>query len=88
VRADVGDVGGHRAMGQDQVNLALVEEADVICVMEEAHRRFILERFGDAHAEKVVVLEVADNYICWEDELVHILKRKLRDALGLSANRR
>ncbi len=25
--------------------------SDVICVMEDAHRRFILERFGDAHAD-------------------------------------
>jgi len=79
---------GTEPWAKNQVNLELVEEADVICVMEEAHRRFIVERFGDAHAEKIVVLEVADNYICWEDELVQILKRKLRDALGISNQQR
>jgi predicted protein tyrosine phosphatase len=51
--------------------------------MEEAHRRHIRDRFGDAHAEKVVVLDVPDNYVCWEDKLIHLLKGKLRAALGL-----
>ena len=78
---------GTEPWAKNPINRDLVEEADVICVMEEAHLRFIRERFGDSHAEKVVVLDVADNYICWEDELVHILKRKLRDALGISTQR-
>ena len=79
----MGDVGRHRAVGEKSITRELVEESDVICVMEDAHRRFILERFGDAHAEKVVVLGVPDNYVCWEDKLIHLLKGKLRAALGL-----
>jgi predicted protein tyrosine phosphatase len=79
---------GTEPWAKNPVNQELVEEADVICVMEEAHLRFIRERFGDAHAEKVVVLGVADNYICWEDELVHILKRKLREALRITNSQR
>ncbi len=72
----------------NRVSLELVEEADVICVMEEAHRRFIRRRFGDSHAEKVVVLDIPDDYVCWEEKLVHLLRRKLRHALKLPAARR
>ncbi len=79
---------GTEPWAKNQIGLELVEEADVICVMEEAHRRFIRERFGDSHAEKVVVLDVPDNYICWEAELVQLLKAKLRAALGLSGGAR
>lgn len=66
----------------------LVQEADVICVMEEAHRRFIVTRFGDHHSEKVFVLDIPDNFICWETELVHLLKPKLRAILDLPPPRR
>ncbi len=79
---------GTEPWAKNQLTLELVEEADVICVMEEAHRRFINSRFGESYAEKVVVLDIPDNYICWEDELVHLLKPKLRAILGLPAPRR
>ncbi len=36
---------GTESWSKNPVNQELVEEADVICVMEEAHRRFIIERF-------------------------------------------
>jgi predicted protein tyrosine phosphatase len=75
---------GTEPWAKNQVSLELVEEADIICVMEEGHRRFILHQFGDAHAEKVVVLDIPDNYICWDAELVHLLKPKLRAALCLT----
>ena len=39
--------------------------------------------FGAEDAQKVVVLHVPDNYVCWEDKLIHVLKPKLREALGL-----
>jgi predicted protein tyrosine phosphatase len=74
---------GTEAWAKNQVTMELVEEADVICVMEEAHRRQIRNRFGDAHAEKVVVLDIPDSYICWDAELIRLLKPKLREALRL-----
>ena len=79
---------GTEPWAKNRVSLELVEEADVICVMEEAHRRFIRDRFGDSHAGKVLVLEVPDHYICGDAELVHLLKPKLRAALGLLGERR
>jgi predicted protein tyrosine phosphatase len=78
---------GTEPWARNQVDADLLEESDVICVMEEAHRRFIIERFGDSHERKILVLDVPDNYICWEAELVHILKPKLRAALGLADSR-
>ena len=74
---------GTEPWAKNPVTLELLEEADVICVMEEAHQRSIRNRFGEEHAQKVVVLHVPDNYVCWEDKLIHVLKPKLREALGL-----
>jgi predicted protein tyrosine phosphatase len=79
---------GTEPWAKNQVSIELVEEADVICVMEEAHRRHIREHFGDIHAEKVVVLDIPDNYVCWEDKLILLLKSKLRTALGLTSSKR
>jgi predicted protein tyrosine phosphatase len=78
---------GTEPWAKNQVTLELVEEADIICVMEEAHQSLICRRFGEAYAAKVVVLDVPDNYVCWEAPLVHLLKPKLRTALGLALQR-
>jgi predicted protein tyrosine phosphatase len=74
---------GTERWAKNQLTPELIEEADVICVMEHAHRRDIVTRFGDAHGEKVVVLDIPDSYICWDAELIRLLKPKLREALGL-----
>jgi predicted protein tyrosine phosphatase len=74
---------GTEPWARNQINTELIDEADIICVMEEAHRRSILSRFGEAHANKIVTLDVPDNYVCWEPQLVALLKPKLRAALGL-----
>ena len=76
---------GTEPWAKNQVTLELVEEADIICVMEQAHHRLIRDRFGEAHAGKVIVLDIPDNYVCWEAGLVQLLKPKLRAALGLPA---
>lgn len=77
---------GTEPWAKNQVTLELVEEADIICVMEDAHHRLIRNRFGEAHAAKVVVLDIPDNYICWEAGLVDLLKPKLRAALRLTVH--
>jgi predicted protein tyrosine phosphatase len=74
---------GTEPWARNPVDHELVEEADVILVMEDAHRRQIVERFGDSHGDKIVVLDVPDNYYCWEDELIHLLKPRIRAALGI-----
>jgi len=75
---------GTEPWAKNQITLELVEEADIICVMENAHRHFIRKRFGEPYAAKVIVLDIPDNYICWEAGLVDLLKPKLRAALGIA----
>lgn len=74
---------GTEPWAENQLTKELIEEADLICVMEEAHYRFIRKRFGEEHATKVVVLEVPDLYTCGERQLMELLRAKLRAALGL-----
>jgi predicted protein tyrosine phosphatase len=75
---------GTEPWAKNPVTPELIDEADIICVMEEAHRRLILERFGESYFAKVIVLDIPDNYICWEAGLISLLKPKLRSALGLT----
>ncbi|HVN28454.1 MAG TPA: hypothetical protein VMT64_08215 [Candidatus Binataceae bacterium] len=74
---------GTERWAKNQVSAELLDEADIVLVMEEAHHQSIRERFGDKHGDKVIVLHVPDNYVCWDAELVSILKPKLRAALRL-----
>ncbi len=74
---------GTEPWAENPLSREMVEEADVICVMEEAHRRIIRNRFGEGQAVKVVVLEVPDVYIHGEQQLINLLRGKLRAALGL-----
>ncbi|MFZ0887392.1 MAG: hypothetical protein WA005_02985 [Candidatus Binataceae bacterium] len=74
---------GTEPWAENRLTRELAEEADVICVMEDAHHRFIRNRFGDEHAAKVVVLDVPDLYVCGEQQLIRILREKLRAALDL-----
>src|ERR1700746_1421418 len=78
---------GTEPWAKNQLTPELVAEADVICVMEEAHHRHIRNRFGAKHAATVLVVEIDDNYVCWDSALGQILKPKLRAALGLPISR-
>jgi predicted protein tyrosine phosphatase len=75
---------GTEPWAKNQVSSELLKEADIVCVMEQAHYRLIRDRFGEGYAAKVTVLDVPDNFVCWEAGLVQLLKPKLRAALGLS----
>ena len=72
---------------KNQITLELVEQADIVCVMEDAHPRLIRKRFGEAYAAKVIVFDIPANYICWEAGLVDLLTPKLRAALGIALQR-
>jgi predicted protein tyrosine phosphatase len=74
---------GTEPWAENPLTRDLMEEADVICVMEQAHQRIIRNRFGEEHAAKVVVLEVDDVYVHGEQRLIEVLRSRLRTALGL-----
>jgi predicted protein tyrosine phosphatase len=72
---------------KNQITLELVEQADIVCVMEDVHQRLIRKRFGEAYAAKVIVLDSPANYICWEAGLADLLTPKLRAAPGIALHR-
>ena len=58
------------------VSAELVEWADKIFVMEEEHRKLIVQQFPEA-AFKITVLGIEDNYYRDDPRLTVILKGKL-----------
>ena len=58
------------------VGAELMEWADKIFVMEEEHRRFVVQQFPGA-ASKITVLDIEDNYYRDDPRLRAILKDKL-----------
>ncbi len=61
--------------------------ADVVLVMEEAHRRRIAEAFPGV-ATEVVVLDIPDRYVFMDPELVTELEEAVGAVLGLRPPRR
>jgi predicted protein tyrosine phosphatase len=49
--------------------------ADIVFVMEEKHQQIVRNKFSrNTFCEKIIVLEIADNYKFMDEELVFILK--------------
>jgi predicted protein tyrosine phosphatase len=57
-----------------KVNEQMIEWADLIFVMEKRHRQILEERFDNRHKEKMIVLDIADDYQYMDNELIEILK--------------
>lgn len=56
----------------------LLEWADTIFVMENKHKRKIMNQFHDrVKAKKIVTLAIPDKYFYMDEELVKILKKKM-----------
>ena len=68
------------------VNEALMEWADNIFLMESEHYHDIHDIFGEEifneYKQKMVVLDVPDNFRYRDERLVKILKEKVEAALG------
>lgn len=66
------------------LTLELVEWADVIFVMEKAHRSKLRKQFAAAlKSKRVVCLDIADKYAFMEPALVRVLEIKLSRHLPL-----
>ncbi len=56
----------------------LIEWADIILVMEKAHRNKISQKYKELLKDKrLVVLDIPDNYDCMQPELIQLLKAKV-----------
>ncbi|RYD78620.1 MAG: protein tyrosine phosphatase [Sphingobacteriales bacterium] len=52
--------------------------ADVIFVMEKKHKQRIMEKFGStADAEKIVILDIPDEYQFMDEELIEEITTKV-----------
>ncbi|MBV7264976.1 low molecular weight protein tyrosine phosphatase family protein [Erythrobacter ani] len=57
----------------------LIEWADIIFVMEHAHRKKVLGQFcAGLDGKRVVVLDIADDYDFMAPELVRLLRKRMR----------
>ncbi|WP_116127771.1 low molecular weight protein tyrosine phosphatase family protein [Lewinella sp. IMCC34183] len=66
---------GTAKSARTRVNAAMLEWADTILVMEEKHRDILLSRFERrAWADRIVVLEIPDEYRYMDAELVGELR--------------
>ena len=60
------------------ISTDLIEWADVVIVMEKAHRNKLTSKFKSAFKnKKLVVLDIPDDYEYMDPELVQILKAKV-----------
>lgn len=51
--------------------------ADIVIVMERAHRARLSKRFGShLNGKRVVCLDIPDNYLYWDPELIRLLKSR------------
>ena len=60
-----------------------MEWADIIFVMEKAHRTKLKRRFGPyLKRARVICLDIPDDYAFMQPELVALLQRKVGAVLG------
>lgn len=60
-----------------------LEWADVIFVMEREHRNKLHRKYKrHLNGQRVIILNIPDDYACMDPELVEILKRKVPPLLG------
>ncbi len=65
-----------------KVSEKLVRWADLIFAMEKRHKQRLIERFGDALADKpIIVLDIADDYAFMDEELVDSIQRAVEPYL-------
>lgn len=55
-----------------------IDWADIIFVMEKKHRQIIAQKFGDSFdKQKIVVLDIPDDYQYMDEELIEELRIKV-----------
>jgi predicted protein tyrosine phosphatase len=66
------------------LSLEMVEWADVIFVMEKTHRRRLSEKFRQhLKHQRVICLDIPDEYDYMDPELIRLLESKVRTHLRL-----
>ncbi len=69
---------GTNADSDTPVSGDLIEWADIILVMEKAHRNKISAKYKDLlKGKRLVVLNIPDHYECMQPELIQLFKAKV-----------
>ena len=55
----------------------LLDWADVVYVMEKKHKQEINNYVGDIFNNKIIILNIKDNYKYFQKELIQLLKNKV-----------
>jgi predicted protein tyrosine phosphatase len=69
---------------EEPISVELIEWADIIVVMEKAHRNKVNKKFRkNLNGKRVLVLDIPDDFDYMQPELVRILEVKVPRLLGL-----
>jgi len=63
--------------GTQPLTFELMEWADIILVMEEKHRKIIVENGGSQFGKKINVLVIPDRFKYYQKELIALLEEKV-----------
>jgi len=75
---------GTNADSETPVSGDLIEWADIILVMEKAHKTKISQKFQALlKGKKLVLLNIPDKYVSMQTELIQVLKAKVAKVLRL-----
>ena len=75
---------GTNADSETPVSGDLIEWADIILVMEKAHKTKISQKFQALlKGKKLVLLNIPDKYLYMQTELIEVLKAKVAKVLRL-----
>ena len=64
--------------GTQPLTLELMKWADLVIVMEERHRKLIVENSGSQFGKKIKVLSIPDRFKYYQKELIELLELKAR----------
>jgi predicted protein tyrosine phosphatase len=80
------DSAGTNNDAENPLSRDLIEWADMIVVMEKAHRSKVQSRFRSSlKSKRLICLDIPDNYKFMDPELVQLLERKMKVHLPVSA---
>ncbi|MBW1297897.1 phosphotyrosine protein phosphatase [Aquimarina litoralis] len=64
--------------GTQPLTYELMKWADLVMVMEERHRKLIIENGGSKFGKKINVLAIPDRFKYFQKELIDLLEQKAR----------
>jgi predicted protein tyrosine phosphatase len=72
---------GTHAFAETQITQEAIDWADIIFCMEHEHKQHIIDNF-DVDINKIIVLNITNEYVRHDPELEKLLRNKLGDFLG------